>query len=367
MPNNFLTPQIIAREALAILTGNLVYGDLVDRRFDPNFTGKVGDTITIRKRQLVNSKYFDGKIEKQGINEDPIPVVLDRWRDTTVEITSKDLTLNIVDFSKQVLEPIMLGLATDINADIAAFAFGNANKTIGATANPTNLEDIAKIAKELDNRKAPKTDRALVLSPDHKYKYALTDNLSKVAYAGDNETLREALLGKIYSLNTYMDQDNPNTEAATAGTATSYKVTGVKGEKKVQISALNTATATVKKGDKFIVNGYIYTIAADGTGVGNAIADQAIEEKLQTAINDATAVVVINKPTSVAFHKEAIAMVNVPLANPEGAVKAYTATAKNMSVRVVMGYDMDKKTDILSIDVLYGLAVERKELIVGLA
>lgn len=368
MPDNkFLTPQIIAREALAILQGNLVYADLVDRRFNADFNGKVGDTITIRSRSAVKSNYFNGQIKKQGITEAPIPVTLNRHRDTSVEVTSKDLTLNIADFSTQVLEPVMVGMANDINADIAAFIYGNAAKNIAATANPTDLKDIANIAKYLDTNKAPKTDRSLVLCPDHKYNYALTENLSKVSYAGDNETLRDAILGKIYSLNTYMDQDNPNTEAATAGTATAYKVTGVKGEKKVQISALNTATATVKKGDKFIVNGYIYTIAADGTGVGSAITDQTIEEELQTTINDATAVVVINKPTSVAFHKESVAMVNVPLAIPDGAVKAYTASANGLAVRVVFAYDINNKCEVMSIDILYGLAVERKDLIVGLA
>lgn len=367
MANKFLTPQIIAREALAILQGNLVYADLVDRRFSADFNGKVGDTITIRSRSAVKSNYFNGQIKKQGITEAPIPVVLDRWRDSSVEITSKDLTLNIADFSTQVLEPIMIGIANDINADIAAFIYGNAAKNITATANPTDLKDIANIAKYLDTQKAPKTDRALVLCPDHKYNYALTENLSKVSYAGDNETLREAILGKIYSLNTYMDQDNPNTNAAETGTATAYKVTGNKGDKEVNITALNTATATLKKGDKFIVDGYMYTIAKDGTGSSSAIAKQEIEEELQTTIATATDVVVVNKPTSVAFHKESVAMVNVPLAIPDGAVKAYTASANGMSVRVVIGYDMVAKTDILSIDVLYGLAVERKDLIVGLA
>ena len=188
MPDNkFLTPQIIAREALAILQGNLVYADLVDRRFNADFNGKVGDTITIRSRSAVKSNYFNGQIKKQGITEAPIPVTLDRHRDTSVEVTSKDLTLNIADFSTQVLEPVMVGMANDINADIAAFIYGNAAKNIAATANPTDLKDIANIAKYLDTNKAPKTDRSLVLCPDHKYNYALTENGGKVRDAGANE------------------------------------------------------------------------------------------------------------------------------------------------------------------------------------
>lgn len=366
MGNTFLEPQIIAREALDILVGNLVYGDLVDRRFDGNFVGKVGDTISIRSRAAVKSKYYNGSISKQDINEVPIPVKLDRWRDTSVAIGTKDLTLSIQDFRTQVLEPIMIGMANDVNSDIAAFAYANAATRITATADPTDLKDIAKVAKTLDINKAPKNDRSLVLSPEHKYRYALTDNLSKVAYAGDNVTLRDALLGKIYSVNTYMDQDNPDTSAETAGTATSYKVTCNAGDDKVTVTSATPAAGTVKKGDKFIVNGRIYTASADATFASGNGTINTVEEIGET-ITTATDVVIVNKPTSVAFQKEAIAFVNVPLALPDGAVRAYVASAKNVSVRVVIGYDMDKKTDVLSIDCLYGLAVERPELIVSLA
>lgn len=364
MANTFLTPQIIAVEALRLLTSNLVYRDLVHTDFSKEFQ-KVGDTVNVRKRNLIHSKNYNGStITVQDITETPVPVKLDRIRDTSVKVSSKDMTLSIKDFSTQVLEPIMLGMAQDIDSDIAAALLGWAGDTVSKTANPTNLADIASLAKKLDAKKVPNTERSLVLCPDHKYSYALTDNLSKVSYAGDNETLREALLGKVYSLVTYMSQNNPDTNAATAGTATAYKVALTAGQTTIAITAGQAASATIKKGDKFIVKGHLYEIAADITLSSGAASGSITEAALETIT--ATDVVIVNKPTSVAFHKEAVAFVNRPMEVPMGAATAYTASADGFSVRVVIQYNNQTKEDVISVDCLYGIAELNKDMIVAL-
>ena len=48
MPNKFLTPDIIANEALMVLENNTVMAGLVHRDYSKEFN-HVGDTITIRK------------------------------------------------------------------------------------------------------------------------------------------------------------------------------------------------------------------------------------------------------------------------------------------------------------------------------
>lgn len=56
----------------------------------------------------------------------------------------------------------------------------------------------------------------------------------------------------------------------------------------------------------------------------------------------------------VAFHKTAFAMAVRPLALPRGAANAAIANYKGFGLRVIYGYDMDKKQDVVSIDCLYG-------------
>ena len=69
MANQFLTPQVIAYEALRILRSNILFADLVHKDFSSEFAAKVGDTVNVRKRNLIKSKEFQSEIEIQDKNE----------------------------------------------------------------------------------------------------------------------------------------------------------------------------------------------------------------------------------------------------------------------------------------------------------
>ena len=364
MANNILTPQIIANEALMVLQANLVMADLVHRDYSREFA-KVGDTITIRKPAKFISKNFTGTTSTQDITEGSTTVSLDRYRDITVDVSSKEMTLDIRDFSEQVITPAMQAHANAVDADLLAVAVSKAGTTVNATANPTNLKDIADIAKALDTNKAPQQNRRLVLHPTHKYAYALTDNLSKVSYSGDNQTLRDALIGRVYTLDPYMDQNAPDTTAATPGTATAYKVTATAGATVVKLTDVTAGTGTVKAGDGFIVDGYTYHFTADATAASGTVDSVAIDQPIHKALNavDAT---LIKKPHSVAFHLNGLALVTRDLALPIGAADAAIASADGLSVRVVYGYDMTHKVDTISFDILYGVKDLDDNLIVAL-
>lgn len=207
MANTFLTPQVIAMEALAILRNQLVMADLVHTDYANEFV-KVGDTITVRKPATLVANDFAGNITSQDLTESGVTVTLDKFKDVSVALTSKQETLELKDFSKQVIEPAMVALAQQIDSDLAQFAVAQAPASVEETeAAPNKLTSIAALGKALDIAKAPMTERHLVMSPEHKYRYALTDVLTRVNYAGTNETLREAMLGKVYGLMTYMDQN----------------------------------------------------------------------------------------------------------------------------------------------------------------
>lgn len=61
MPNKFLTPDIIANEALMVLENNTVMAGLVHRDYSKEFN-HVGDTITIRKPAKFIAKNFVGDV-----------------------------------------------------------------------------------------------------------------------------------------------------------------------------------------------------------------------------------------------------------------------------------------------------------------
>ena len=355
MNNTFLTPEVVANEALMCLTGNLVMADLVHRDYADEF-GAVGDTISIRKPAKFVAKNFTGTTEPQDITEGSVTVKLDRFRDVTVAVTSKEMSLDIADFSAQVVQPAMQAIAQAIDEDLLAIAAEKAGFRKAGTKEAGDLSDIAALAKQLDIAKAPVQGRSLVLHPEHKYRYALTENLSNVAYAGDNETLRDALLGRIYTLDTYMDQNAPDSAAGAPGTAAAFTITGSKGDTQVTVSG---ADGTISAGDGFILDGYFYRFTQGGEG------KLSIDQKLMGDY-DAAQVTPVNAPKSVAFHRNAIALVSRNLALPMGASNAAYASAGGLGVRVVYDYDSATKTDKISFDVIYGIKELEPSLICAL-
>ena len=89
MSNTFLTPNIVANEALAVLLNSLVMANLVHRDYSNEFVN-VGDTITIRKPAKFVAQNFTGTTEDQDATEGSVDIKMDRFRDITVPVTSRE-------------------------------------------------------------------------------------------------------------------------------------------------------------------------------------------------------------------------------------------------------------------------------------
>lgn len=365
MGNTLLTPQIIANEALMVLESNLTMANLVHRDYSKEFV-HVGDTITVRKPAKFVAKNFIGETEEQEISEGSVPVKMDRYRDVTIPVTSKEMTLDIKDFSEQVVQPALTSIAQAVDTDLLTVGIEKAGSKVAVSNTPT-IVDIANVAKALDNKKAPRDNlRNLVLAVDTLYKYNTLDNFAKVCYKGDSEALKEAEIGKVYTMNTFMSQNAPQNNSATAGTATAYKVTCTKGATQFTVSGGTAATGTIKKGDKLIVNGYLFECAEDLT-LASGAGTLKVTEKIPFAITEATDVVIINKAHSLGFHRNGLALVTRQLELPQGAAKSAVASANGLAVRVVFDYDSKTKTDKISFDIIYGIKELNSDLLVDFA
>ena len=134
MPNTILTPQIIANEALMVLQSNLTMANLVHRDYSQEFV-KVGDTITVRKPATFVAKNFTGQTVAQDITEGSTTVKMDRFRDITVNVGAKEMTLDIKNFSEQVITPAMQAMAQQIDADLLAVGIAKAKKKATVSGN----------------------------------------------------------------------------------------------------------------------------------------------------------------------------------------------------------------------------------------
>lgn len=351
MANTFLTPKIIANEALMVLESQLTMANLVHRDYSQEFV-KVGDTITVRKPAKFVAKNFVGTTHGQDITEGSVDVKMDRFRDVTVNVTSKELTLDIKDFSAQVVTPALSAIAQAIDMDLLAVGVEKAGKTATVSSTP-KLDDIAGVGKALDMSKAPLQNRRLVLPAEIRYKYNTLDNFAKQCYAGDSRALRDAEIGKVYTCETFASENCPHSAAATPGTVTAYKVAGTKDTQQFTVTGGNPATGKIAAGDQLTVGGYLYTVTEDLTltsGGGTLKVDQNLPADIEE-----TDAKVISKAHALGFHRNGIALVTRQLELPMGASKAHIASANGLAVRVVMDYDSTSKTDSISFDIIYGI------------
>ena len=361
MANTLLTPQIIANEALMVLESNLTMAGLVHRDYSEEFV-KVGDTITVRKPAKFVAKNFLGSVESQDVTEGSVPVKMDRFRDVTVNVSSKEMTLDIKDFSEQIVTPAIEAISQAVDIDLLTVGIEKASNTATVSGTPV-ISDIAGVGKALDISKAPRVNRNLVLPPDILYKYNTLDNFAKASYKGDSDALKNSEIGMVYSCDTFMSQNCPENESATAGTVTAYKVVGTQGATQFTVSAGTPTTGTIKTGDKLIVDGYLYTATADVT-LSSGAGTLSVDQKIVATISTATDVVIIKKAHALGFHRNGLALVTRQLELPMGNSNSAIAAANGVAVRVVMDYDSTTKQDKVSFDVIYGVKALDESLLV---
>lgn len=271
MPNTILTPDIIAREALMVLRNNAVMANLVHRDYSNEFVAGVGDTITIRKPATFVAKEYESDIEIQDATEDSTTVKMDKHLDVSFAVTSKQMSLDIGDFSKQLLVPAMQAFQDKIDSYLLGLASSLTNKV---TATGEIQNDVIAARQHLTANAAPLTERRFVYGSNTEADLLKTDLFVSAEKVGDEGTaLREASLGRKYGLDCYTDQNVD-------------KVSNLSG---------------------------------------------------------------------LVFHKNAFALVTRPLALPLGAAKAAIINYDGFGLRVVYGYDISKKTDTISIDMLCGV------------
>lgn len=211
MPNDLITPSLIARVGLATLYNTTVMAGLVWRDFDPDFTGKQGDTITIRKPAVFSAQDFNRAtgIVLQTIDEDSVPLKLDKLADVSFPVTSEELTLKIDDFSARLLTPAMEAIVQKVDtalgeaaADAAKGPGGGGTAVMDAKASDVMIE----AREKLTTNKLPATGRYAILSPAGTSK-ALSDPLFVEAdKSGSTDALREASIGRVFGIDTYESQ-----------------------------------------------------------------------------------------------------------------------------------------------------------------
>jgi hypothetical protein len=369
MGNTFLTAQLIARQALPLLQENMVMPALVHRDYSDDFK-KQGDTIQIRKPAVFVADEFGTTINLQDVGEGQVLVQLNKIADVSVELTSKELTLNVEDFNQQILSPAMLAIAEKVNGDLLGL-YHSVPYFVGASGvTPDALDDFANARKTLNMNRVPLSTRGAVWSPDADAKLSIIPSVVNAEKSGSTMALREGAIGRIQGLDNYMAQSVKTHVAGGYTALTDVKATALAGASTIPLTSTAAAsTATLKKGDIFTLGGNQYVVTADtAAAVAGVIASVAIYPALKASV---TAVAVTFADVTarahvanLAFHKGAFALVTRPLEMPKGATESYVTSFNGLSLRIVFGYNVTTKKQIMSVDMLYGVKCIYPELAV---
>lgn len=398
MANAVKTVSMIAKEATMILENNLVMAKQVHRGYDEEYARnpngyKIGSTITIRKPTDFTVR--DGATaSNQDVTEGSTTIVVNKQKGIDFQFTSQELALEMNQLSERVIKPAMIQLANQIDKDVMSL-YASVPSWVGTPGQKINsYADFSVGPERLDEFAVPQDERSAVLSPaDH---WGLLGSQTAL-YIQDaaKGAYRSASLGMIGGVDTYMAQNVPtHTVGVATGTplvnGASQNVTyaSVKDSYTQTLNTdgwTNSTTGILKAGDIITIDGVYavnpvtkevkpflrqFVVTADansGASTGPAaltisppIITSGAFQTCSAAPADNAAITVLGTGGSgyrqnMIFHKNAFALVTVPMEAPQGAVNVSRQSYKGINVRLVPYYDGTNDISKWRLDVLYGV------------
>lgn len=424
--HSLLSPTIIAKEALRLLKNNMVMGNLVYRGYESEFPGSPKNAGSLRVRKPVRFKVTKARARTTSqITEQYITVTVATQAHVSWGFYMADLSLTIEEYSDRYIRPACAVLANQVDADLCSLYVDIPNKVHESTGwvDPATFMVLGKAMQKLDEAGAPPDERVVVLNPAGHW--SMANALSNWNFAEVGKTpAQKGKLGQIANCTVYMDQNikshttghwatAPSTVVATTGrlhvqtTADSAGgglptglIPGASNNQWILIAGMDQSTQVAfEAGDTFTIAGCYavnpmsgdslstlrrFVVTSDAAVItsgcsGNPTQVYFYPDMIHTGayktvdtIPQLAAVVTIDEmPSSIAaqnlaFHKDAFALVMVPLEKPDSTFAA-VESEDGISIRVVKAYNIDTDTESIRLDILYGVKTIYPELAVRIS
>lgn len=376
MSNTFVLSTIVVREGLAILRNFTNRASTVYRGLDQEWQTsprKPGDTVyvpvppTLVARDAT-SDLAGGGLQTQNLTETSVAVTVDQHPYVRVAISSTDAALamdtnSLPEFRRRVLYPQLIPLIEDIETNLQALYKDVPYWTGTAASTPDSLDDIANAGAILTTNKAPLIpNRVMDLNPTAYAK--LWPLMAQLRSANpENDALRAAYVGTVGGFDTFQSQLIPS---HTKGTLDAGALaTGTAGASTIAIASGGNG-GTVKDGDIFTIAGSTQQFCAteDKTATaGGVIASLAIYPALPTGFSPAGAAITLigSHTANMGYTKNAfclaMAKLEAPMGGAVGAVEVDPETG--FALRAV--YDWANMSNVIDVDILYGVKTLRAE------
>ena len=363
--STYITPTIVAKEALMVLENNTVMAGLVHRDYSKEYQ-KIGSTVVIRKPTSMTASAVSGgtATHMNTVTESSVTVILDNHFDVSWEVNSQEMSLQIKDFSEQFIQPAMRGMADTVDNFILS-QYGTIAGHYMVSSAAAVLGDIAQLGAVMTTQQVPLEGRRLVLHPITGASYLSVQAFHEAHKRADGgRALRNAEIGHVMGFDTYIDQNVPKHAQPVGDNALALVDALVTGSTSATVSGI-TAAGTILHNDVFKLTGidqWFRVNQASGTALVADSGGSALIADFQPPLVGAaaaTTVLTIQKThrANLAFHKNFLAFVTAPLAPPLSGVNAAVVNYRGLSCRVVFDYLSLSKTNFISIDMLCGVKV----------
>ena len=215
--------KLVAADALPVLVGNLVMGNLVNRDYEP-VLAQAGDTVNvpIPPTMVANNIAEGGTVQTQNPSLGNAQIVLNTHAEATFQIPDVTKVLAVPDLLKIYMEPAVAAIAQKIESDLLALYAGfTANAAVGAAGVPITEATIDAAETELFLAQVPPTQQKFMVVDAATYSaWRQIPRFSEFQTAGDAglQAMIEGTIGKIKDFFVFRSQFVPKTGSSPVNT-----------------------------------------------------------------------------------------------------------------------------------------------------
>ena len=358
MANTPLTPTAVTREILRVAHERAAFIGTVERQYDDSFakTGaKIGDTLKIR----LPNKYTvrSGKtLNAQDTAESSVSLTVATQKGVDMNFSSAELTMEMDDFSKRIIEPAVAVLVSNIESSMLTSVTDEVYNHVGTPGTLPTILEIAQAKAKLNQNLAPKdNDRSIQMES---VDMAGEVNALKGLFQDSKEIskqYRDGVVGRSMGLN-WVENERIATHTVGGDVAVAINdTTFASGDTTLVIDA-SSAAAVV--GDIFTIAGvkavhpetkvvyahemqFVVTAATTtlltfspaliSTGASQNINELPSDNDVITFVGTALTAY----PNHLVYHKQAFAFATADLEMPQGVHFAAREQYDGLSIRLV--------------------------------
>ena len=250
--DTLLSPSLISKESLVLLTNNLVMAGRVNRQFEDQMGAKIGTQLTIRKPNRFTVTEGAG-LTVQDIVEPSTTITITNQSHIDFQFTTAALTLVVEEFRERYLKPAMERLANRIDVGCLSNIPSVYNEVGTPGTAPAAFASLALVAQRLDEEGTPQQDRTLVLNP--KAYWGVTVGISTVYVNSVAEPGFKGYIPNIANFEVFLDQNIPTQKTGLLGGSPTVTGAGQTGSTLVTGGWTANITGLLNVGDVFTIAG----------------------------------------------------------------------------------------------------------------